>query len=293
MTSLYDLRVPGFILNINSRPPTHRGPELTVKNLSLLPSLAVLISLLAAVGLTGCTTAAAEPLPPTATDTPPAPTETATPTIVWFPPTATYTPPPTAAIRITPTVDVRPVVGDVIFSDDFSDPELWSLGKTGSGSAALGKNELTIAISEPGAYLYSLRQQTNLRDFYLEITASPNLCRSGDEYGLLLRVNENLEFYRFGLNCSGQVRLDKFFSGRASSPYPLTYSGAVPPGAPSISRLGVLARGKELTFFVNGQQVFVVEDPSLPSGTIGVFARSNGDTPVTINFSALEVFEIG
>jgi hypothetical protein len=58
MTSLYDLRVPGFILNINSRPPTHRGPELTVKNLSLLPSLAVLISLLAAVGLTGCTTAA-------------------------------------------------------------------------------------------------------------------------------------------------------------------------------------------------------------------------------------------
>jgi hypothetical protein len=87
------------------------------------------------------------------------------------------------------------------------------------------------------------------------------------------------------------VRLDKYFGGKASSPQPLGYSGAVPPGAPSSSRLGVWTSGKEMRFYINGEYQFTVNDPSLTRGGLGVFIRSNGDDAVTVSFSDLEVYE--
>ncbi len=113
------------------------------------------------------------------TDTLAAPTATITPTIIWFPPTATSTPFPTPVI--TPTADMRPKLGEPIFKDDFSDPKAWELSQTTQGSIALGKNELTIAIGENNATLTTFREQPILTDFYLEVTASPSLCRGLDE----------------------------------------------------------------------------------------------------------------
>jgi len=69
-------------------------------------------------------------------------------------------------------------------------------------------------------------------------------------------------------------------------------SGAVPPGAPSSSRLGVWAEGKEMRFYINNEFQFSVSDPSLVSGTIGVFIRSAGENAVTVSFSDLVVREI-
>lgn len=234
----------------------------------------------------GISTPITTPLPSTL----PLPTETVTPTIVWFPPTPTSTLAPTQAI--TPTVDVRPNIGAVIFEDDFTSPEIWDLAVSESSSVALGQREITLAISQPNIYLFSLRNNTTLTDFYAEITASPSLCRGDDEYGLLFRVTPALDFYRFSLSCNGAIRLDKYFAGKASSPYPKTLSGAVPPGAPSSSRLSLWIKGKEMHFFVNGEFQFTINDPSIPEGKIGLFARSSKDSAITVSFSDLIVREV-
>lgn len=252
------------------------------------PFLYLLVSVTLFAGLAACASQAA-PLPPEPTDTPQPPTLTPTSTPVWFPPTPTNTPRPTTAI--TPTVDVQPKYGKALFQDKFKDPKQWTLGSKPAGSVALGGGELTIAVSQPGGYLFSVRQGTALADFYAEVTASPSICKGGDEYGMLVRVSESVEFYRFALTCDGQARVDRYVSGRASSPQPPVLSGAVPPGAPSESRLAVLAISSELSFFANGEYLFSVHDPSLPSGTLGVFAHSNGQTAVTVNFSDLQVYQ--
>ncbi len=231
-------------------------------------------------------------LPPLPSSTPLPATLTPTATFVWFPPTATHTPFPTPAAVDTPTPTLAPSHGELIFKDDFSSLKLWSLGRGPAGSTAITQNELTVAVSKPGGYLYSLRQGSSLTNFYAELTASPSLCRGQDEYGLLLRVASTSAFYRFSLSCDGQARLDRYLSGRASSPQPWTASGAIPPGAPSSSRLAVLANGKEMQFYVNGEFLFTVNEPSIPSGGLGVFARSAGDTPITVNFSDLEVYKL-
>jgi len=238
-------------------------------------------------GLSACLPAAT-PLPPLPTSTKRPPTATATATIVWFPPTSTFTPFPTPVI--TPTVDIRPEQGELLIEEDFSNPDHWTLGRANQMSAALGKNELSLAISQPGGYLYTLYRQAVPNDFYMEVTASPSLCKGKDEYGLLLRVSPSLEFYRFSLSCDGEVRLDKYYKEVASSPQPWTLSGAVPPGAPSTSSIGVQAQGKTLQFFVNNQFQFSVQDPSLTGGSLGFFVRSANDTAVTVSFSDLRIY---
>ena len=248
--------------------------------------------LLSMVGflLWACTvTPTTTPIPMLATDTSPL-AATITPTIVWFPPTEIPTPFPTPVV--TPTEDMRPNTGDILFEDDFSSRTGWTLTHSQTGSVAYGKNELTIAIGETNAYLFSVREEPTFSDFYLEITAEPNLCKDLDEYGVLIRVTPTIDYYRFSLSCNGQIRLDRVSGGQASSPQPWILSGAVPPGAPSSSRLGISAEGEEMSFFVNGQYQFSIHDPRLTSGGVGVFARSTNNTAVTINFSDLIVYEI-
>jgi len=230
--------------------------------------------------------------PPLPTNTPLPPTDTPTPTIVWFPPTATSTRLPTATLSITPTLDTRPQYSGLVFSDDFGDPNMWSLGKTPVGSIALGVNELSLAVTQARGYLFSLCQGPTLDDFYAEISVNPSICRGEDEYGLLLRVSPSLNFFRFALTCNGMARVDRFLDGVASAPQPPVLSGAVPPAAPSVSRLGVWARGKELRFYANGQYLFSIHDSSIPAGGLGVFARAGGEDMVSVNFSKLEVYDV-
>jgi hypothetical protein len=233
---------------------------------------------------------------PTPTSMPAVPTNTPlstvtpTPTQVWFPPTATQTLFPTPIL--TPTLDIRPQVGEIILTDDFDDPSKWPLGQTASSSIAMGNNKLSLVLNQPGGYLFTLRREPTLSNFYLEITASPSLCHNTDEYGLLLRVSPALEFYRFSLSCDGQVRLDKYIQGRASSPQPWMMSGSVPPGAPSSSRLGVWTDGAEMHFYINDQYQFSVRDPALSSGSLGVFIRSAGNDTVSVGFSKLIVRKV-
>jgi len=253
--------------------------------------LTALAALFVILGLPGCLLTST-PAPPLPTETSLPPTQTPTPTIVWFPPTPTTTPLPTTTSSAAPSLDTRPQFGELLFTDNFEDAKGWTTGRTGSGSIAQGVNELTLAVNQPDGYLYSLRQGTRLGNFYAEITASPTICRGNDEYGLLLRVSPGLDFYRFSLTCAGQTRVDKYFQGKASSPQELTYSGSAPRGAPSQSRLGVLANGKELSFYINGEYQFTVRDPSLPVGGLGIFARAAGEDAVTVNFSDLKVYQL-
>ena len=217
-------------------------------------------------------------------------TSSPTPTVEWFP--ATVTPTLIPPLPNTPTPELIPNLGEIIFSDNFSEPEFWLLGPTSSGNISLGVNEITIAIAEPGAYEYSIRKEPLLGDYHIEITTSPTLCQGEDQYGLLLRMSSSGTFYRYALSCDGRVRLDRVIQGSATSPQPWIQNNSIPPGAPIPSRLGVQLHGEEMRFFINDQYQFTVTDHALQIGNIGVFARSLGDNAVTVNFSNLVVREI-
>ena len=224
--------------------------------------------------------------PPTET---PIPTETATPTatIVWFPPSATAT--QLSVSTSTATPDMNPGIGRLTLEDDFSDEEVWDIAKSDGGSASIRRNRLTLAV-QSGYYLASMRRELPLSDFYAEITARPSLCRGEDNYGLVVR-GVGSSFYRFVLACNGMIRAERI-SGGTRQPMQEPVPSGDAPGAPGEVRMGIWAVGSEMRLFLNGRYQFTVVEPTFPSGALGVFVRSTGETPVTVTFSDLAVYDV-
>jgi hypothetical protein len=185
---------------------------------------------------------------------------------------------------------MRPGLGDVTVTDDFSDPDLWDIATSDQGSAAIHKGNLTLAV-QPGVYLFSLRHDLILRSFYAEITAIPNLCRGADSYGLLVRANV-VAYYRFAVSCEGTVSAERVSVGtREVLQKPISSTDA-PPGAPGQVRLGVWAAGNEMRLFLNGRYQFSITNSNYPAGTVGVFVHSAGTNAAVVNFTDLQIQEV-
>jgi hypothetical protein len=228
-----------------------------------------------------------ESIPPTET---PRPIETTPPTstVVWFPPSATST--LLAFPTYTGTPEMSPGIGSLLFSDDFSNDLNWDTATSDQGSAGIGRNRLSIA-AQPGVYLVSMNRDVSLGDFYAEITAHPSLCRGEDTYGIIIRAQGN-SFYRFSLSCDSMIQAERIKSNVRlvlQEPVP---SGDAPRGAPGEVRIGIWAVGGEMRLFLNGRYQFTVTDIAFPNGAFGVFARGAGDTPVSVTFSDLTVYDV-
>jgi len=221
--------------------------------------------------------------PPLPSDTPP-PTQT----IIWFPPSATPT--LNAIPTYTATPEMNPGIGKQIINDNFSNKTIWDTVESNQASAIIKNKHLTLAV-EPGVSIASVRRAVTLSDFYAEITARISLCRADDNYGILIRVTGS-SFYRFVFSCNGLVHVERIKDSVRLSIYEPVASGDIPLGAPGEVRIGVWAVGGEMRLFLNGRYQFSVVEKTIPSGAFGVFAQSRGDTPVTVMFSDLKVYEV-
>ncbi len=229
--------------------------------------------------LTACSTLTRPDLG-TATPRPPTATPFLSPTVVWFPPTGTPTP-SSLTEPATATPDYMPGLGKTLYTDDFTDPDLWS----DLGTDYIRDGRLTLAASD-GAYLVSLNQELFISDFYAEVLVHLNLCRDTDEYGILVRATP-ASYYRFTLTCNGQVQADRIVNRARTplkSPYPTMDA---PRGSPSGIKIAIWAVGSEMRFFINDLYQFSVSDPVMPNGSLGFFVRASEDTPITISFSDL------
>ena len=187
---------------------------------------------------------------------------------------------------------MRPGVGDLLFTDDFTEKKLWQTSRTTVGNIAYGKNELTLAVVAEKGTLTSFRGSPELKDFYLEMNALPSLCRAGDTYGLLFRAASAGDFYRLMVGCDGRLRMERVKGGKYIILTDWQVSGQVLPGGLIAAKLGLWVRGEEMRVFVNDVYHFTVRDPVFPTGTLGVFARAGGDSPLTISFSKLSVYSL-
>lgn len=233
--------------------------------------------------LTACS-ALGRPTLGTATPRPPTPTPLLSPTVVWFPPTETPT--PSASTALTAPPDFMPGLGEVIYSDDFTDPKNWS----DLGTDYIREGRLTLAAS-PGVYQMTLHQDLFVSDFYVEVTAHLSLCRGADEYGLLVRAT-SVSYYRFTLNCNSEIKADRI-TNSARTPLKLPYQTLdAPRGGPAEVTLSVWAVGREMRFFLNGHYQFSADDARIPSGSLGLFVRAAENSPITVSFTDLVVREV-
>jgi len=238
------------------------------------------------LALTACAPIESTPFP---TRTP-VPTEPPTATIEWFPPTATPVILPTLEPSVTP--DSRAGIGSLILEEDFSDPKNWALTNSETRSAAIANGHLTLALSGGKDTLYSLRFSPVLGNFYLELLAQPNLCSGMDEYGIMLRTTGDLNHFRYGISCNGQAHVDRIYKGAARAFATWEKFGILPGVAPSTVRLSVRAKGSDMSFFANDQLLFTVKDTLFYQGTLGLYVRTDGSSPISVNFSDLQIYSL-
>jgi len=228
----------------------------------------------------------------TATATIELPTPTDTPTINWFPATDTLTPFPSQAA--TPTPETIPGLGELIFSDSFSQPDLWSPSPSNTGNSIIRNNLLTLTVQEgtvAGA-VTTLRNTPVLSDFYAQITVQLGLCRGTDQYNLLFRVSSPSDFYRFSATCNGQLRLERVVSGKPFVIRDWTSSPDAPLGAPGEVKISIWVAGQDLRFFLDDHFQFSVSDHILSLGGFGVSIRSEIGSPMTVSFSKMSVYGV-
>jgi hypothetical protein len=187
---------------------------------------------------------------------------------------------------------MKPGVGRVLLTDDFSAADDWNTAVSDHAAVVITGKGLTIAAQPRIAPVAAFRRGQVFDSLYAEIRARPSLCRDEDDYGLLFRAPNNIAYYRFAVACNGTAGVERISLGATRilhSPIP---SADVPAGAPGEVRLGVWALGSEFRFFLNGRYQFTARDSSYAAGTIGVFAHAAGDTPVTVTFSDLVVYAV-
>ncbi len=210
------------------------------------------------------------------------------PTYNWFP--ASETPTPGAFSTQLPTPEMRPGLGTITLTDSLTRASLWDTATSDEASAEVLSGQINLA-AQRKVFMYSLRHNLSVNNFYAEITARPNLCRGNDTYGILIRANA-VAYYRFALSCDGNVSAERNSGSKRQelqSPLP---SGDVPPGAPGQVRIGVWAVGTEMRLFLNDHFQFSITDANYPNGTIGVFVNSTSDNPIVVSFSDLTIRDV-
>jgi hypothetical protein len=195
-------------------------------------------------------------------------------------------------MELTPTPEILVGLGEIIYEDRFVSSEGWLLPQTQRGEINIGNGEINIIINEPGSYFDGFLEEPDLNQYYAEITANPVLCSPQDEYGFLFSVSGINQYIRLALNCSGEVRMDQLLAGSTTLLYPRTRVASIPAGALSVTKIAVLVMIDEIHIYINGDLLFSLEGQQNSKGSFGIFARSIGETAMTVSFSDLVIRDV-
>lgn len=170
----------------------------------------------------------------------------------------------------------------------------WSSGAVSetnfdSDTKISGQYIVTVTAKVEDGYVYrdSLVTQT-FEDFALSVEATPQDSEAGYTYGLVFR-NAGASYYTFEVGNDRGYRVYLHDAGWQA--LDRGEANAIKPG--QTNELKVVARGRELVFFVNGDEVTVLEDKTISGGRAGlVVSVLEKDKTATVSFDNLVVSQV-
>ncbi len=172
--------------------------------------------------------------------------------------------------------------------EPFDEPGDWRLSSDAAAEVTIAEGKLRIHVADPGQIAWTSFPHT-YNDFKLTVSATQSTGPSDNEYGVLIRMEGDTNFYAFSVSGDGYVRAASFAEGQWTVlGDDWTLDEAVQQGA-ATNQLEVEAQGSQYTFRVNGQEVLQVEDAALLKGEIGLYAGAFTEGDVVVIFDDLEV----
>ena len=147
------------------------------------------------------------------------------------------------------------------------------------------------ALGQAGIYCWATSWPT-LQNFYIETTAvMPDVCASGDNFGLLVRSPDSFSGVLFGLSCAGEFSLKLMTGGSLSEIVPPTASEAILAGAGQVNRMGIAAYGGDYYLYNNGKYLTKTTDYTyLEPGDIGYYVSASTSNPFTSRYNEIKVW---
>lgn len=112
------------------------------------------------------------------------------------------------------------------------------------------------------------------------VTTKQLIGSTNSMYGLVFGLQDETDFYLFGINASGQWAVFRDVNGGVTSLKSPTINIAIKGGLNTANTLSVTISGSTFTFYVNGQKLGAVTDTTFPRGEWGVAAVGDKDLNV-------------
>ena len=129
-------------------------------------------------------------------------------------------------------------------------------------------------------------------DFYVEFDTSFVTYTGENAAGLVFRLLDTDNFYKFLVDEIGYFQLQKRVNGEYSDVIEWTLTDAVDDAEGAINRIGILAEGTTLAFSVNGVVIAQIDDADLASGAIALAIQSYSSPEGHSTFDNLSLWRL-
>lgn len=163
---------------------------------------------------------------------------------------------------------------EVLYEETFSAPAagVWTLGSTEAADKWIDNGKYYMLVKS-NVYSFGYNQVDGpFTDVQIDldvnhILGTPNLSGSG----IIFRVTDFSNLYAFVVSPTGTFTVLKWVGGTRTTLLSWADSTAIRQGVAG-NHLTVIAKGASLSFFINGTEVAMLTDASLPTGRVGVVA---------------------
>ena len=192
----------------------------------------------------------------------------------------------------TPTPLPSPVApsGTILFQDEFDASTTgWDRFANDGGIMDYFEGGFRILVQMPGLNFWSTPQR-NYGDVHIEADALKLAGPDENRMGIMCRYQGG-NYYFFIISNDGYYAVGKFINGQTTllgqnemQPTSLIQQNAV-------NHLRADCIGSALTFYLNGNQLAIVQDGDLPSGDVGVLAGTFSQPGVDVSFDHFVVMQ--
>ena len=186
-----------------------------------------------------------------------------------------------------------PVCGSTLYEESFSGTGAgWTQATYTNSRTWIEDGRYRLEVLEDWTHVYRWNEEEGpYSDCCYSATAWDLSDEKSNGFGLVVRCVDVDNLYLFQIHAaSGQVSMAKRVSGQENLLVPWREHDAVR-GVGAPNQLQVIADANRLLFYVNGELVIDVLDPSLPAGFIGVAGSSSDDGPTAHAFDDIVVRE--
>lgn len=181
--------------------------------------------------------------------------------------------------------------GELLYSDDFSDPGSgWDIREGSDASTVYQNGAYHIIVNEIDWVAWG-NPYSYFTDFVLEVDTTQVAGTDDNDFGVLLRYVDVDNFYRFEISGDGYYSFDLMQDDEWITLIDWTESSAIRQGNDT-NTITVVCEGDRFAFYVNGQYLEDYRHNTFPSGDIGLLAGTIEEAPVHIAFDNLKVYAL-